>query len=113
MSERHVLRWTERSLSPLFQPAAILPAQIESGGAAAFLPEIRLMVAILEDAINCVRNYRDAERGPRRRLFREAEQWFMSHNTAWPFAFERICEALDLDAGHVRRCLQLPTQLGY
>jgi hypothetical protein len=58
--------------------------------------ELRLMVAVLEDAINVLR------KRPRSRAGREAREWLASNDTHWPFAFERICEALDLDADSVR-----------
>ena len=59
--------------------------------------ELRLIAAVLEDAINIVR------KRPRSRAGREAREWLASHDATWPFAFERICEALDLDADSVRR----------
>ena len=59
--------------------------------------ELRLMAAVLEDAINIVR------KRPRSRAGREAREWLSSNDASWPFAFERICEALDLDADSVRR----------
>ena len=59
--------------------------------------ELRLMAAVLEDAINILR------KRPRSRAGREAREWLHSRDMTWPFAFERICDALDLDAGSVRR----------
>jgi len=59
--------------------------------------ELRLMAAVLEDAINIVR------KRPRSRAGREAREWLASRDASWPFAYERICEALDLDADTVRR----------
>ena len=59
--------------------------------------ELRLMAAVLEDAINILR------KRPRSRAGREAREWLSSRDTSWPFAFERICDALELDADSVRR----------
>jgi hypothetical protein len=59
--------------------------------------ELRLMAAVLEDAVNILR------RRPRSRAGREAREWLASRDASWPFAFERICDALDLDADSVRR----------
>ena len=59
--------------------------------------ELRLMAAVLEDAINIVR------KRPRSRAGREAREWLSSHDASWPFAFERICDALDLEPDSVRR----------
>lgn len=59
--------------------------------------ELRLMAAVLEDAVNVLR------KRPRSRAGREAREWVGSRDTSWPFAYERICEALDLDPDRVRR----------
>jgi len=59
--------------------------------------ELRLMAAVLEDAINILR------KRPRSRAGREAREWLASTDASWPFAFERICDALDLDAVSIRR----------
>ena len=59
--------------------------------------ELRLMAAVLEDAVNILR------KRPRSRAGREAREWLASRDTTWPFAFERICEALDLDSSNIRR----------
>jgi hypothetical protein len=59
--------------------------------------ELRLMVAVLEDAVNVLR------KRPRSRAGREAREWIASRDTTWPFAYERICEALNLDAESIRR----------
>ena len=59
--------------------------------------ELRLMAAVLEDAVNILR------KRPRSRAGREAREWLKSTDASWPFAFERICDALDLDADSVRR----------
>jgi hypothetical protein len=64
--------------------------------------ELRLMAAVLEDAVNILR------KRPRSRAGREAREWLASHDTSWPFAYERICEALDLDAERIRREMAVP-----
>ena len=67
--------------------------------------EMRLMAAVLEDAINVLR------KRPRSRAGREAREWLLSRDTTYPFAYERICEALDLDPESVRRRVTLPGNL--
>ena len=67
--------------------------------------EMRLMAAVLEDAINVLR------KRPRSRAGREAREWLLSRDTTYAFAYERICEALDLDAESVRRRITLPGNL--
>jgi hypothetical protein len=65
--------------------------------------ELRLMAAVLEDVVNILR------KRPRSRAGREAREWLASHDTSWPFAYERICEALNLDPEGVRRELAEPS----
>ena len=59
--------------------------------------ELRLMAAVLEDAVNILR------KRPRSRAGREAREWLTSRDASWPFTFERICDALDLEPDSVRR----------
>ena len=66
-------------------------------------PEQRLMIAVLQDALDCIEKYRYATDTHGRRLFQEAKQWFLADETDWPYSFECICGALDLDADAVRR----------
>jgi len=67
------------------------------------LPEERLMVAVLEDAIDCLRRYRRSKAAHGQQLFREAQEWIASRQSSWLFSFERICTTLDLDPCRVRR----------
>jgi len=68
-------------------------------------PEYRLMIAVLQDAVECVEKYRSATERRGRRLFREARQWFLADESDWPYSFECLCGALDLDANAVRHHL--------
>lgn len=69
-----------------------------------------LMRAVLEDALACfLQQFVASGRHPRY-LAREAEEWFFSDNTHWPFAFVTICAVLGLDPEYIRlglkrRCL--------
>jgi hypothetical protein len=69
------------------------------------MPEEALLIAVLEDAMDCICKYRSAPDKYRQRLLREEEQWFMSNANDRPFAFERVCEVLGLDAGSVRHAV--------
>jgi len=66
-------------------------------------PEERLMIAVLRDALDCLEKYRFATGRQGRRLFYETRRWFLADDTRWPYSFERICGALDLEASAVRR----------
>ncbi len=60
----------------------------------------RLMAAVLEDTAHIYS--RNAGAGESSRLFQEAKTWVESDDRVWPFSFERVCEALQLDAEWVR-----------
>ena len=63
--------------------------------------ERNLMCAVLEDAVRCLTG--EAANGRmRRRLAIDARAWFEERNEEWPFSFDNICAALDLDAGPLR-----------
>ena len=88
-------------------PDIILPSQ-QFGSRPRLAPEHRLMIAVLQDAIDCVAKYRYAKDYRGRRLLQEATQWFLAEDADWPYSFECICAVLDLDANAVRCALRLP-----
>lgn len=73
-------------------------------------PERSLMMAVLEDAIDCIDRCRLATYGPPRRVFEEERRWFLDEDARWPYSFASICETLDLDANAVRESLGLVTR---
>jgi hypothetical protein len=92
----------------MWQPDVILPSQYRAPRRIQ-APEQRLMIAVLQDAIDCVEKYRFTRdyRGRGRRLFDEAMRWLLAEETDWPYSFECICGVLDLDANAVRYSLKL------
>jgi hypothetical protein len=58
--------------------------------------EKRLMLAVLERAVDDFRTYANVPTGRGRWLFREVAGWFDSSETG-PFDFEGICQATGLD----------------
>ncbi len=87
-----------------------LSLQIDESGWAASLasrpPELALMGAVLQHAIRSFCQC-SGSRGVRsRRLFEETSEWFASRDHDWPFAFESVCAALDVDADWIRRLLR-------
>jgi hypothetical protein len=75
----------------------------DAGTAAISVGERRLMVAVLVHALRSV--FRDAERpgrGALRRL-RQDVRWLTSPDRSDLFAFERICEAVEVDAARLRQ----------
>lgn len=65
--------------------------------------EQRLMLAVLEEGIETLLKHARASRGHAARLRREAMSWLVTQSAADQFAFERLCEALDIDAAKLRR----------
>jgi hypothetical protein len=74
---------------------------------AELLPEQRLMIALVRDALRCIERYRYARDTRGRRLFAQEAQWVLSNDTDWLYAFARCCESLNLDPEAVRRTLRL------
>jgi hypothetical protein len=90
------------------EPGMVLPAQIfgKPGLDASLVPEKRLLLAVLEEAVVTFQRYA-TEHGRRgRRLFREAEEWMGSEELCWPCSFRNICDALGLDPGYLRQGLR-------
>jgi hypothetical protein len=90
----------------LFRPHVIVPAQ-PFNPRKKLTAEHRLMMAVLDGAVRCIEKYRFPVDAQGRRLFQEAERWLLIAEPHWPYSFERICAALDLDANAVRRHLRL------
>ena len=67
-------------------------------------PELRLMLAVLEDAVRC---YLGTSRRARDRGgMSEAEKWLEDRNGAWLYSFESVCAVLDIHAEALRRALR-------
>ena len=90
----------------LTQLHTILPSQ-HFGPRRKQAPEHRLMMAVLHDALECLRKHRGATGPHGRRLFDDAQRWFLADDTRWPYSFEGICGVLDLDANAVRQRLRV------
>lgn len=91
----------------LFEPDTLLPAQYfaafsREGG---LVRERRLMLAVLQDAVECYQKYALA-RDPRGvELFKDASEWIESGEREWPFSYENICEVLGLNPEYIRKGL--------
>src|SRR5688572_8237722 len=92
--------------SRLWFAAAVLPEQcFSSPQVQPERPETALMRAVLEEALTCFQYQFYARRTGAQQLAREAEKWFFSDDTSWPFAFVNICSVLYLDPNYIRRGL--------
>jgi hypothetical protein len=64
-------------------------------------PEKKLMLAILEDAVNCFQDHHWARCGKSKQLFDETQEWIFGAND-WVFGFENVCSALGFDPEYIR-----------
>jgi hypothetical protein len=69
--------------------------------------EERLMLAVLQDAVKCFQENVLVQCPWEEKLFQEAEDWFLTTSTDWPFSFENICETLQLNPDYVRQGLRV------
>jgi hypothetical protein len=83
----------------------ILPEQLHHEVTALGDPERRLRLAVLEDALRYFQRYGAATTRHERALYDDAIDWFTSPDRAEPYAFENVCEALNLDPDYIRRGL--------
>ncbi|HEV8337529.1 MAG TPA: hypothetical protein VGR67_14035 [Candidatus Polarisedimenticolia bacterium] len=68
--------------------------------------ELRLALAVLEDALDCLERHKDS-REFLARLFRwEALQWVESRDRLPVFSFENVCFLLDIDPEKTRRSVE-------
>ena len=67
--------------------------------------EEKLMLAVLEEAVQCFQEYVLSTRPREKRLFQEAEEWILDKDGDYIYSFEYICETLGLHPDHIRRGL--------
>lgn len=94
----------EERMSGLFEPHTVLPAQYfdRLRRRTEFDGERRLMLAILEDAVDCYRKHAAARDHRARQLFTEAEAWIEDQDASWLFSFQNICDVLGLEGDYLR-----------
>ena len=99
----------EDRVQELFQPDTLLPSQYfdRIRRRASSDGERRLMVAILEDAVEVYRKQAGARDRKRRQLFEDAEAWIESPDRSWIFSYENICDVLGIDATYLRKGLRV------
>jgi len=74
---------------------------------ASTLPEVRLMVAVLEESIKTLER---AERVPTKRNLRQAEEvhsWMDGNRTDWLYGFGTICDTFGLDSKLTHKMLSV------
>lgn len=98
---------TDRSFG-LFEPDALLPTQFYAAfrGGSAVKGEKRLMLAVLQDALECYQKYACAREIHGHQLFSEADEWICCQDRTWYFSFENICETLEINPDYLRNGVQ-------
>lgn len=61
-----------------------------------------LMLAVLMDALRCLRGSHRSQGDARHRSLVEAEMWIADRDAQGPFAFETVCESLGLNPERLR-----------
>jgi hypothetical protein len=69
--------------------------------------EERLMLAVLENAVEYFQKYVLARKPSGKQLFREAEEWFLEKDGEALYSFENICETLGLHPDPIRKGLMV------
>lgn len=91
----------------LLQPDTLLPSQYHEALRRRSIqePERRLVIAILEDAVDCYTKHAFARDRRSQQLYQEAEEWILDTDRSWPFAFDNICDYIGLEPEYLRNGL--------
>jgi hypothetical protein len=89
------------------EPDTFLPVQLVDTrrNDASAMPEKRLLLAVLEDAVITFQRYTNSTQRRGQRLFRETETWVISDDVGWACSFRNVCDALGFDAEWLRQGL--------
>jgi len=68
--------------------------------------EKRLILSVLEDAIECFMKCIDASTSKGQRLFRDADEWIAHEDKRWVFSFDNVCDMLDINPEYMRTGLR-------
>ena len=105
MQEKETL---DEKLPGLFEPDTLLPIQYFEAMRRKHLleGEKRLVLSVLEDAVECFMKCIDSSTNKGQRLFRDAEEWITLEDKKWVFSFDNVCEMLDVNPEYLRRGLR-------
>ncbi len=106
MQEKETL---DEKLPGLFEPDTLLPIQYFEAMRRKHLleGEKRLILSVLEDAVECFMKCIDSTTNKGQRLFRDADDWINLEDKHWVFSFDNVCDMLDIEPEYLRRGLQL------
>jgi len=98
----------DEKLPGLFEPDTLLPIQYFEAMRRKHLleGEKRLILSVLEDAVDCFMKCIDSATNKGQRLFRDADEWINLEDKRWVFSFDNVCEMLDINADYMRAGLR-------
>jgi hypothetical protein len=105
MQEKETL---DERLPGLFEPDTLLPIQYFEAMRKKHLleGEKRLILSVLEDAVECFMKCIDSPTSKGQRLFRDADEWINLEDKHWVFSFDNVCDMLDINPDYMRRGLR-------
>jgi hypothetical protein len=98
----------DEKLPGLFEPDTLLPIQYFEAMRRKHLleGEKRLILSVLEDAVECFMKCIDSSTNKGQRLFRDADEWIALEDKRWVFSFDNVCDMLDINAEYMRAGLR-------
>ncbi len=105
MQEKETL---DEKLPGLFEPDTLLPIQYFEAMRRKHLleGEKRLILSVLEDAVECFMKCIESPTNKGQRLFRDADEWIALEDKRWVFSFDNVCDMLDINPDYMRRGLK-------
>jgi hypothetical protein len=94
----------EEGLNDLFEPDVLLPVQYFAAlkRKKYSCGEHRLLIAIMQDAIECFQKHIHARDSKRRQLYMDAELWVTDQSDDGPFSFDNVCDLLGMNPDYLR-----------
>jgi hypothetical protein len=94
-------------LRSVFVPDLLTPGQYYDSNRrdSSDIPLKRLMMAVLQDAIRCFQKGAHAKSGAKQRYLCEVQEWVFGESGEGPFAFQSVCEILEIAPQYLRRGL--------
>ncbi len=94
----------DEKLPGLFEPDTLLPIQYFEAMRRKHLleGEKRLILSVLEDAVECFMKCIDSSTNKGQRLFRDADEWIALEDKRWVFSFDNVCDMLDINPDYMR-----------
>ena len=107
MTRKVIMDTQDQTTHSLFQPDILIMERfLETTRKKSHLePEKDLMLAVLEDAVDCYLKNIFAKTVKEKSLFQDAEDWILEENSRRFFSFENICEILNISPQYLREGL--------